>query len=46
MMLTPGSGPWQLLATIYVDHAFEESKIQTIPVVSAIYVRYHVQLEH
>ena len=26
MMLTPGSGPWQLLATIYVDHAFEESK--------------------
>ena len=26
MMLTPGSGPWQLLATIYVDHIFEESK--------------------
>ena len=26
MMLTPGSGPWQLLATIYVDHAFEDSE--------------------
>ena len=26
MMLTPGSGPWQLLATIYVDHRFEESE--------------------
>jgi len=26
MMLTPGSGPWQLLATIYVDLNFVEDK--------------------
>jgi epoxyqueuosine reductase len=26
MMLTPGSGPWQLLATIYVDLNFAENK--------------------
>jgi epoxyqueuosine reductase len=26
MMLTPGSGPWQLLATIYVDFNFKENK--------------------
>ena len=26
MMLTPGAGPWQLLATIYVDRTFEESQ--------------------
>ena len=25
-MLTPGSGPWQLLATIYVDRRFKESE--------------------
>ena len=28
MMLTPGSGPWQLLATIYVDRKFKESEIK------------------
>jgi epoxyqueuosine reductase len=26
MMLTPGSGPWQLLSTIYVDFNFKENK--------------------